>query len=132
MPPNPLKVILKRIILTGYPLKCHKKKCVGRWMFFEPKDIKYFRPVQLFTKNGLQGHITASLGTHGLMKCTFNDWIKHNDVICMPLYRRVFPSWFEHGWNPKATIEAKKRKNETYDADEESKEETKEETRMSD
>jgi len=34
MPPNPLKVILKRIILTGYPLKCHKKKCVARYMFF--------------------------------------------------------------------------------------------------
>jgi len=54
MPPNPLRVILKRIILTGYPLKCHKKKAVVRYMFFEPKDIKYFKPVQLYTKNGLQ------------------------------------------------------------------------------
>ena len=54
MPPNPLKVILKRIILTGYPLKCHKKKCVARYMFFEPKDIKYFKPVEIYTKNGLK------------------------------------------------------------------------------
>lgn len=54
MPPNPLKVILKRIILTGYPLKCHKKKCVARYMFFEPKDIKYFKPVEVYTKNGLK------------------------------------------------------------------------------
>ena len=54
MPPNPLKVILKRIILTGYPLKCHKKKCVARYMFFEPKDIKYFKPVAIHTKNGLK------------------------------------------------------------------------------
>lgn len=54
MPPNPLKVILKRIILTGYPLKCHKKKAVVRYMFFEPKDIKYFKPVELYTKNGLK------------------------------------------------------------------------------
>lgn len=127
MPPNPLKVILKRIILTGYPLKCHKKKCVARYMFFEPKDIKYFKPVEIYTKNGLRGHIKASLGTHGLMKCVFNDWIRQNDVICMPLYRRVFPDWFERGWNPKAALEAKKRKHETFDADadEESKEESK-------
>ena len=54
MPPNPLKCILKRIILTGYPLKCHKKKAVIRYMFFEPKDIKYFKPVELYTKNGLK------------------------------------------------------------------------------
>lgn len=54
LPPNPLKVILKRIILTGYPLKCHKKRCVARYMFFEPKDIKYFKPVEVFTKNGLK------------------------------------------------------------------------------
>jgi len=54
MPPNPLKVILKRIILTGYPLKCHKKRAVIRYMFFDPKDIKYFKPVELYTKNGLK------------------------------------------------------------------------------
>ena len=104
MPPNPLKVILKRIILTGYPLKCHKKKAVVRYMFFEPKDIKYFRPVELYTKNGLKGHIKASLGTHGLMKCMFNDFIKANDVVCMPLYRRVFPNWFEPSWNKDAPL----------------------------
>ena len=80
----------------------------------------------------VQGHIKASLGTHGLMKCIFNDWIKQNDVICMPLYRRVFPEWFERSWNPRATLVQKKRKNETYDADEESKEETKDDTTMID
>ena len=110
MPPNPLKVILKRIMLTGYPLKCHKKKGVIRYMFFEPKDIKYFKPVELTTKNGLKGHIRASLGTHGLMKCTFNDFLKQNDVICMPLYRRVFPTWFEKSWDPRAIIPIKDKK----------------------
>ena len=67
--PNPLTVILKRIILTGYPLKVHKKKAVVRYMFFNPKDVKYFKPVEIFTKFGLRGHIKDSLGTHGLMKC---------------------------------------------------------------
>ena len=99
MPPNPLRVILKRIILTGYPLKCHKKKAVVRYMFFDPKDIKYFKPVEMYTKNGLKGHIKASLGTHGLFKATFNDFMKANDVICMPLYRRVFPAWHPETWH---------------------------------
>jgi len=57
MPPNPLRIILKRIILTGYPMKAHKKKAVVRYMFFDPKDIKYFKPVELCTKHGLRGHI---------------------------------------------------------------------------
>ena len=47
LPPNPMKVILKRIILTGYPLRVHKKKATVRYMFFNPKDIKYFKPVEL-------------------------------------------------------------------------------------
>jgi len=63
MPPNPLKIILKRIILTGYPLKCHKKKCVSRFMFFEPKDIKYFRPVEIYTKNGLKVSLLLNMLT---------------------------------------------------------------------
>jgi pre-rRNA-processing protein TSR1 len=100
MNPDPLKIILKRIILTGYPLKCHKKRATVRYMFFNPDDIKYFRPVELYTQSGLRGHIKDSLGTHGLMKCHFNDHIKHSDVICMPLYRRVYPKWFESTWNP--------------------------------
>jgi len=98
MAPNPLTVILKRIILTGYPLKVHKKKAVIRYMFFNPKDVKYFKPVELYTKFGMRGHIKDSLGTHGLMKCQFNDFIKQNDTICMPLYKRQYPVWFEHTW----------------------------------
>lgn len=47
MPPNPLKCILKRIVLTGYPLRVHKKKATIRYMFFNPTDIKYFKPVEL-------------------------------------------------------------------------------------
>ena len=54
LPPDPLKIILKRIILTGYPLRCHKKKATIRYMFFDTKDIKYFKPVELYTQAGLR------------------------------------------------------------------------------
>lgn len=58
--PDPLKIILKRIILTGYPLRCHKKRATIRYMFFDPKDIKYFRPVEMYTVNGLRVSQTLS------------------------------------------------------------------------
>lgn len=99
LPCDPLKIILKRIILTGYPLRCHKKKATIKQMFFDPKDVKYFRPVELYTQQGLRGHIKDSLGTHGLMKCQFNDFLKPDDIVCMPLYRRVYPKWYEGTWN---------------------------------
>ena len=54
MNPDPMKIILKRIILTGYPLKCHKNRATVRYMFFNPEDIKYFRPVELYTQSGLR------------------------------------------------------------------------------
>jgi pre-rRNA-processing protein TSR1 len=60
-------------------------------MFFHPKDIKFFKPVEVRTKMGLRGRIEESLGTHGLMKVMFSDQIKHNDTVCMSLYNRVYP-----------------------------------------
>ena len=77
MPPNPLRVILKRIILTGYPLKCHKKRAVVRYMFFEPKDIKYFRPVEVYTKNGLKvsnNNLSHVLFLGSYQEFSWNTW----------------------------------------------------------
>ena len=117
--PNPMRVILKRIVLTGYPLRVHKKKATVRYMFFNPQDIKYFKPVELSTKMGLKGHIKQQLGTHGLMKCVFNDFIKHSDVVVMPLYRRVFPVWHPQTWDPKGAPVLKKAERYDREQDEE-------------
>ena len=60
----------------------------------------------------MRGRIKQSLGDHGLMKCVFNDFIKHSDVVVMPLFRRVFPVWYERTWDPKAPLYLAKDKNE--------------------
>ncbi len=90
---DPDRIVLKKILLTGFPYKVHKRYAVVRWMFFNPEDIMWFKPVEVFTKHGKNGIIKEPLGTHGYMKCQFEDVVQQNDTICMPLYKRVFPRY---------------------------------------
>merc|ERR1711988_1313554 len=76
---DPNRLVIKRVILTGYPVRVHKTKAVVRYMFFQPEDVAWFKPVELHTKKGCRGHIKESRGTHGLMKCRFNDHVKQDD-----------------------------------------------------
>ena len=32
------------------------------------------------------------------MKCSFNDVIQHDDTVCLPLYKRVYPQWIPATW----------------------------------
>ncbi|EGZ27954.1 hypothetical protein PHYSODRAFT_554279 [Phytophthora sojae] len=90
---NPDRVVLKRVIITGTPVKVKKRKAVVRYMFHSPEDIRWFKPVELVTKHGLTGHIKESLGTHGDLKAVFNKPIKQHDTVCLHLYKRVYPKF---------------------------------------
>jgi pre-rRNA-processing protein TSR1 len=92
---DPDRVVLKRIILTGYPHKVHKSKAYVRYMFHDPRDVKWFSPLELWTKWGRRGKIREAVGTHGTMKCMFDAVVQQRDTICLSLYKRVFPKWPE-------------------------------------
>ncbi|KAL3917380.1 MAG: hypothetical protein SGILL_004740 [Bacillariaceae sp.] len=89
------RLIVKRIILTGYPVRVHKRWASVKYMFYDPEDVKWFKPAGLTTKHGLNGKIEESVGEHGTMKCLFNAPIKQHDTVCLCLYKRIFPKFVE-------------------------------------
>jgi pre-rRNA-processing protein TSR1 len=91
LPPDPTRIIAKRIILTGHPFKIHKKTATLRYMFFNRDDVDYYKSVELHTKYGRVGHIKEPLGTHGYFKAHFDGPIQGMDTVCMSLYKRQFP-----------------------------------------
>eukprot|EP00934_Nitzschia_sp_Nitz4_P006319 Nitzschia sp. Nitz4//scaffold1_size375055//257938//260667//NITZ4_000301-RA/size375055-processed-gene-0.379-mRNA-1//1//CDS//3329541120//6309//frame0 len=87
------RIVVKRIILTGYPVRVHKRFATVKYMFYDPEDVKWFKPAAISTKHGLNGKIEQSVGEHGTMKCLFNAPIKQHDTVCLPLYKRVYPKF---------------------------------------
>jgi pre-rRNA-processing protein TSR1 len=85
------RIVVKRIILTGYPVRVQKRFATVKYMFYDPEDVKWFKPAGLTTKHGLEGKIEESVGEHGTMKCLFNAPIKQHDTVCLCLYKRVYP-----------------------------------------
>ncbi|XP_033147374.1 LOW QUALITY PROTEIN: pre-rRNA-processing protein TSR1 homolog [Brassica rapa] len=98
---EPSKIVLKKIILTGYPQRVSKMKASVRYMFHKPEDVRWFKPVEVWTKCGrVEFVFLESLLIHvdfatGAMKCIFNGVVQQHDVVCMNLYKRAYPKWPE-------------------------------------
>ena len=93
LPADADRIVVKRIVLTGYPVRVHKRHATVKYMFYNPDDVIWFKPAGLVTKHGLNGNIIESVGEHGTMKCLFNAPIKQHDTVCLPLYKRIFPKF---------------------------------------
>lgn len=85
------RIIAERSILTGHPVKIHKRVVTIRYMFFNADDINWFKAVPLYTPLGRAGFIKESLGTHGYFKANFDGKLSAQDVVAMNLYKRVWP-----------------------------------------
>ncbi|KAK9748490.1 hypothetical protein RND81_02G061100 [Saponaria officinalis] len=92
---DPNRINLKRIILTGYPQRVSKVKATVRYMFHNPEDVRWFKPVEVWSKCGRRGRIKEPVGTHGAMKCLLNGVLQQHDTVCMSLYKRAYPKWPE-------------------------------------
>ncbi|GMS84072.1 hypothetical protein PENTCL1PPCAC_6247, partial [Pristionchus entomophagus] len=103
---NPDRIMLKRIVLSGHPYKINRRSVVARYMFFNREDIEWFKPVELYTPTGRRGHIKDTIGTHGHMKCRFDQQLNAQDSVMMSLYKRVFPKWT---YNPRVGYAEKSR-----------------------
>ncbi|RHN44992.1 putative ribosome biogenesis protein BMS1/TSR1 [Medicago truncatula] len=90
------RIILKRLILTGYPQRVSKRKASVKHMFYNPEDVKFFKPLEIYTKRSLRGRIKEPVGTHGAMKCLLNGVLEQRDTVCMNLYKRAYPKRPNH------------------------------------
>lgn len=91
--PDTNRVVVRKAVLTGVPIRCNKRSAVVATMFHNAEDVNYFKPIEMWTRHGRSGHILESKGTHGRMKCIFDGVLQQNDTVCMSLYARQFPPW---------------------------------------
>ncbi|KAJ6809889.1 pre-rRNA-processing protein TSR1-like protein isoform X1 [Iris pallida] len=64
-------------------------------MFHHPDDVRWFKPVEVWTKCGWRGRVKKHVGTHGTMKCAFSGILQQHDTVCMSLYKRAYAKWAE-------------------------------------
>ncbi|KAI5168376.1 pre-rRNA-processing protein TSR1, partial [Pancytospora epiphaga] len=84
------RIFYDSVKLVGRPIKFYKNYTVIRGMFYNSEQVHYFSSVRIEGKNNNIGFIKKPLGTKGLFKAYFSRPIKHDELVTLSLYKRVF------------------------------------------
>ncbi|KAI3487238.1 hypothetical protein L1887_48822 [Cichorium endivia] len=76
------------------PYKVHKKTATIRFMFFNPEDVYWFKPITLHTKLGPHGaHHRVARHARLLQGALLTVPSARWTTVLMNLYKRVYPKW---------------------------------------
>jgi hypothetical protein len=77
---NPDRVVLKKAILSGFPVRVHKRKALVRHMFHNPDDVRWFKPLVrcLPAQHSTAQHSKALL--HANTQATANQFLNVLDM----------------------------------------------------
>ncbi|XP_066990971.2 ribosome biogenesis protein BMS1 homolog [Anabrus simplex] len=94
--------VMKKLKLTGVPIKVYKKTAFIRGMFNSSLEVAKFEGAKLRTVSGIRGQIKKAVGKpEGSFRATFEDKILLSDIVfCRTWYRVEIPKFY----NPVTTL----------------------------
>jgi pre-rRNA-processing protein TSR1 len=90
---DPDRVIVKKIILSGVPVKVKNRYAVVKQMFYFPEDVKVLVCVLCCILSGRLRWCFFGCAVVQASGGVDEVWSHWKDTVCMSLYKRVFPKW---------------------------------------
>eukprot|EP00667_Euglena_gracilis_P001103 EG_transcript_1102 len=90
--------VVKKIRLTGVPVRIHKNTCFIKNMFNSPLEVAKFEGAKLKTVSGVRGAVKKAVpNKKGIFRAVFEDKILMSDIVNLRTWKAVAP---EQYYNP--------------------------------
>eukprot|EP00668_Euglena_longa_P014485 GGOE01018475.1.p1 GENE.GGOE01018475.1~~GGOE01018475.1.p1 ORF type:complete len:1161 (-),score=460.16 GGOE01018475.1:68-3310(-) len=90
--------VVKKIRLTGVPVRIHKNTCFIKNMFNSPLEVAKFEGAKLKTVSGIRGAVKKAVpNKNGIFRAVFEDKILMADIVNLRTWKAVAP---EQYYNP--------------------------------